>query len=36
MNSLESLNKYDIAELKSLQKPPKVIKLVFEVVCILL
>ena len=33
---MEDLNKYDIAELKSLQKPPKVIKLVFEVVCILL
>jgi hypothetical protein len=36
MNSLESLNKHDIAELKSMQKPPKVVKLVFEVVCIFL
>jgi hypothetical protein len=30
------LDKYEIAELKSMKKPPKVIKLVMRTVCILL
>jgi hypothetical protein len=28
MNSVTSLNKYDLAELRSMKKPPKVVKLV--------
>jgi dynein heavy chain len=36
MNSIESLSKFDLAELKSLKKPPKVVKLLLEIVCLLL
>mmetsp|Transcript_42647 Transcript_42647/g.65401 ORF Transcript_42647/g.65401 Transcript_42647/m.65401 type:complete len:161 (-) Transcript_42647:4335-4817(-) len=36
MNSIESLNKYDIAELRSMKKPPKVVKLVLQIVCLFL
>jgi hypothetical protein len=28
MNSVQSLSKYDIAELRSMKKPPKIVKLV--------
>jgi len=35
-NSVQSLNKYEIAELRSMKKPPKVIKLVLQTVCMLL
>ena len=36
MNSVQSLSKYDIAELRSMKKPPKVVKLVLQAVCMLL
>ena len=35
MNQVQMLSKYDLAELKSMKHPPKVIKLVMQVVCIL-
>jgi len=34
--TVQSLSKYDIAELRSMQKPPKAIKLILKTVCILL
>ena len=36
MNSVTSLSKYDLAELRSMKKPPKVVKLVLQTVCMLL
>jgi len=36
MNSITELNKYEIAELRSMKKPPKVVKLVLQTVCMLL
>jgi dynein heavy chain len=36
MNRVQTLNKHDIAELRSLKKPPKVVKLVMQTVCMLL
>jgi hypothetical protein len=36
MNQEIKVNKFDLAELRSMKKPPKVIKIVIHVVCILL
>ena len=36
MNQVTMLTKHDIAELRSMQKPPKAVKLVLQVVCMLL
>ena len=36
MNAVEAPSKYDIAELRALKKPPKVVKLVMQAVCMLL
>jgi len=36
VNSIQSLSKHDLSELRAMKKPPKVIKLVLKAVCILL
>jgi dynein heavy chain len=36
MNSIQKITKLEITELRSLKKPPKVVKLILQAVCMLL